>query len=143
MSKSPLTISWELNRNIAKRGRGDLEYNASNAQRKTTLRHKNKPKKERFTNEMKTLASELMKTLKYSPELVQIAEKKEMGEFVSSETVYKWIWECKHGNRRVNRKYIRLYLHLAHGCRRRKEDCAEIVVELFKIEYRLKTALLL
>jgi IS30 family transposase len=49
----PSTISRELNRNKAKRGRTAGIYTASNAQRKTDLRHKNKPKLIKFSDSMK------------------------------------------------------------------------------------------
>jgi IS30 family transposase len=38
------TISRELKRNTPQRGRGALQYGATNAQRRTALRHKEKSK---------------------------------------------------------------------------------------------------
>ena len=49
----PSTISRELRRNIALRGRTAGDYVAMNAQRKTDIRHQQKPKKVLFTVEMK------------------------------------------------------------------------------------------
>ena len=45
----PTTISRELSRNTAKRGRIAGEYVADNAQRKTEQRHHNKPKAVKFS----------------------------------------------------------------------------------------------
>jgi IS30 family transposase len=45
----PSTISRELNRNIAKRGRTSGHYVAENAQRKTDQRHRYKEKLVKFT----------------------------------------------------------------------------------------------
>lgn len=53
---SASTISRELHRNIAKRGRGAHEYHAKNAQRRTDQRHSEKAKCVRFTYVMKTYA---------------------------------------------------------------------------------------
>jgi IS30 family transposase len=49
----PATISRELRRNIAKRGRTSGAYVAINAQRKTDNRHRSKPKLVKFTDKMK------------------------------------------------------------------------------------------
>ena len=140
LNKSPSTICRELRRNIPLRGRGALEYRAINAQRKTTLRHKTKPKQIRFTSEMKAVSRTLIKELKYSPELVHVNGKKEFGDFVSHETLYKWIWNCKHGNRKADRKDKQLYLYLAHGRRRRKRglrrDTRGVIQNRVSIEQR-------
>ncbi|HEY0056906.1 MAG TPA: IS30 family transposase, partial [Pedobacter sp.] len=57
---------------------------------------------------------------KYSPELISAQWVKDGKAGVSHETIYKWIWECKHTNRKENAKDKRLYLHLKHARRRRK-----------------------
>lgn len=140
LKKSPSTICRELKRNMAKRGRGAMQYHASNAQRKTILRHREKNKRESFTSEMKILARNLMKELKYSPELIHEVGKRSIENFVSHETLYKWIWGCKKGNRREDRQDKRLYLHLAHGRRRRKrglrQDSRGIIHNRVSIEKR-------
>jgi IS30 family transposase len=120
LGKSPSTICRELKRNIPKRGRGALEYKALNAQRRTTIRHQTKVKKIKYTPEMKSLTRERMCELKFSPELVHVEGKKIFGDFVSHETIYKWIWHCKRSNKIEDKKDKKLYLHLAHGRRRRK-----------------------
>ena len=47
----PATISRELSRNTAKRGRTSGQYLAGNAQRRTEKRHKDKPKRITFRDE--------------------------------------------------------------------------------------------
>ena len=140
LGKSPSTISRELKRNIPKRGQGALEYRALNAQRKTILRHQEKTKAIKYTSEMKALTRNWMKDLKFSPELIHVEGEKLLGDFVSHETIYKWIWHCKKSNRREDRKDKQLYLQLAHGRRRRKRglrrDSRGIIHNRVSIEKR-------
>lgn len=110
------TISRELKRNIAKRGRTAGEYKATNAQRKTDIRHTEKPKQELFTSEMKLTISSYLKNERWSPELISNCTK----DMVSHERIYQWIWECKHTNTKKTRPYRKLYQYLKHGNRRRK-----------------------
>jgi len=49
----PSTVSRELKRNTAKRGRTSGEYLAANAHRRTKIRHQDKPKLVKFTDKMK------------------------------------------------------------------------------------------
>lgn len=114
------TISRELKRNIPKRGRGAKEYKAANAQRKTELRHQTKNKHLSFTDEMKVTARGWLEKEKYSPELIHIQGKAKYGDFVSHETIYKWIWASKMSNRSAAKSDKKLYQYLAHGRRRRK-----------------------
>ncbi len=136
------TICRELKRNTPKRGRGALIYNASNAQRKTELRHKIKSKHIRFDEKMKAFARSSLKIEKYSPELIYEQGRKLLGDFVSHETIYKWIWRGKTSNRREDKKDKKLYLHLAHGRRRRKRglrrDSRGIIPNRISIEQRSK-----
>jgi IS30 family transposase len=120
VGKSPATISRELSRNIAQRGRGAKVYSAKNAHRKTLIRHRQKPKHVRFTEEDKLKAQEWLMQFRYSPELIHIEGKRQYGDFVSHETIYKWIWHCKQSHHRRDIKYQGLYRYLAHGKRRRK-----------------------
>ena len=117
---SPSTICRELKRNIPKRGRGAMEYRAKNAQRKTNLRHQNKPKYNRFTDEMKQPIRDQLQVEKYSPVLICHLAKIKGRDFVSHETIYKWIWSAKFSNRRSEMPDKKLYTHLVHGKRRRK-----------------------
>ena len=119
-----------------------MVYTAENAQRKTDLRHQTKMKKERFTNEMKSLTRHWMKSIKFSPELIHVVGKNELGDFVSHETIYKWIWHCKQSNCKEDRQDKKLYMHLAHGRRRRKRglrrDSRGIIPNRVSIENRPK-----
>ena len=60
------TISRELKRSIPKRGKGSGEYSATNAQRKTIIRHKTKLKHTVFNEELKESARHLLMVEKSS-----------------------------------------------------------------------------
>lgn len=110
----------ELKRSIPKRGRGSGAYSATNAHRKTILKHKSKPKYSTFTDDLKESARYLIKTEKYSPELIA-AHWENLGiKGVSHETIYLWIWNAKLSK---HKKYVGdqlLYRELRHGRSRRK-----------------------
>jgi IS30 family transposase len=114
------TVCREFKRNIPLRGCGAKLYVAEKAQQKTDLRHYEKYKPISFSSKMKDYAREMMTVKKYSPELISAQWVKDGKAGVSHETIYKWIWKCKHTNRRENEKDKRLYLHLKHARRRRK-----------------------
>ena len=114
------TISRELKRNIAPRGRGAGVYSAINAQRKTKLRHKTKPKPYRFTEALKEQAREWLSIEKLSPELIAGRWAITNTSAVSHETLYKWIWTAKHSNKQKHALDKKLYKELKHGKRRRK-----------------------
>jgi len=116
----PSTISRELNRNIAKRGRTSGEYIASNAQRRTDQRHQFKPKLIKFTWIMKEQASQWLSNEKCSPEIISFVGRQTGKSPVSAEWLYQWIWESKHGNKRAEKRYKKIYQHLKHGKRRRR-----------------------
>jgi IS30 family transposase len=114
------TICRELKRSIAVRGRTSGTYVALNAARKSQNRHKEKPKKIVLTGDIKYIISEKMKLDKWSPELISKKwEQLEIPE-ISHETIYKWIWESKHSNKKENLKYKELYKELKHAKRRQK-----------------------
>ena len=116
----PSTISRELKRNTAKGGYSAGSYRAANAQRRTDLRHRLKPKRILFDEQQKEACRLSLENEKYSPELISVEGKQLYGSFVSHETIYKWIWACKKNNRLADRKDKKLYLKLRHGCRRQK-----------------------
>ena len=116
----PSTISRELRRNIPRGGVGSYVYWASNAQRRTFLRHRDKPKRSYFTAQMRQLCRALLRQEKYSPELISVYGQQLLGDFVSHETIYKWIWQCKRSHRRADRQDRKLYLLLRHNPRRQK-----------------------
>lgn len=114
------TIYREVTRNTPKRGIGAKVYNGLCAQIKTENRHRLKPKNRRFTDDLKVEVSNLITQDKLSPELIAGSYEQKGQQCVSHETIYKWIWRCKHGNRRNDRKYKQLCKHLKHYGRRRK-----------------------
>lgn len=114
------SISRELNRSVALRGRSFGKYIAENAERKSQKRHKYKFKRVLLTTEVKDVIYAKMKRDKWSPELVS-AKCFQLGiPKVSHETIYKWIWESKHTNTKENRQYKDLHKELKHGKRRQK-----------------------
>lgn len=114
------TISRELNRNIAKRGRTARIYKAENAQSKTAHRHRIKTKQILLTESLKKRIESLLEREKWSPELIAKRLSLESDTCVSHETIYKWIWECKHSNHRKHRPYKKLHMYLKHTGRRQK-----------------------
>jgi IS30 family transposase len=116
----PSTISRELERNIAKRGQTSGKYFAENAQRKTIQRHHQKPKIVKFSFSMKEQAVKWLKYEKWSPEIISIVGNKTGKCPMSIESLYKWIWQSKHGNKASDLRYKKIYNHLKHGKRRRK-----------------------
>lgn len=114
------SISRELNRSVALRGRSFGKYIAENAERKSQKRHKYKFKRVLLTTEVKDVIYAKMKRDKWSPELVS-AKCFQLGiPKVSHETIYKWIWESKHTNTKENRQYKDLHKELKHGKQRQK-----------------------
>ena len=134
---SPSTISRELRRNTAKRGRTANEYVATNAQRKTNQRHSQKPKRVLFDEKVKALVVQYLTVERWSPELISKCSGENM---VSHERIYQWIWECKHTNLRANKQYKKLYEYLRHGRRRRKrgnrKDTRGVIKNRTSIEKR-------
>lgn len=114
------TISRELRRNIPQRGARSKVYDPERAQQKAINRHKQKPKYERFTNRMRNQCVRWLTVEKLSPELISALGRKGDPDFVSPETIYRWIWEMKHSDRRKHKPFRRLYKELKHGRRRRK-----------------------
>jgi IS30 family transposase len=134
------TISRELNRNVAKRGIGAKIYDPKKAQQKTEIRHHEKNKFSSFTLPLKKQMKEWMEVKKYSPELVSAQWKKDKIKGVSHECMYKFIWSCKHENKRKNKEFKKLYKCLKHGKRRRKrgnyKDTRGIIPNRISIEKR-------
>jgi IS30 family transposase len=114
------TVSRELKRNMPHRGRGALNYQAAGAQEKTRLRHHFKPKREKFTPDMRKQIIPWMRVNKFSPELISVLGRRENPDFVSAETIYKWIYEMKHSTRREHLPFQSLYRDLKQAKRQRK-----------------------
>jgi len=136
------TVCREFKRNIALRGFGAKIYFAEKAKKKTDLRHAEKYKTSSFSTEMKQQASQLLMVEKFSPELISAQWRKNEQPGVSHETIYKWIWDCKHSNRKQSVQHKQLYLHLKHGRRRRKrgnyKDNRGLIAHRVSIEKRPK-----
>lgn len=139
---SPSTISRELKRNTAQRGRTAKTYLATNAQRRTDLRHQLKPKFVKFNESMKDQAVKWLTVEKWSPELISFKGNQTGACPVSIEWLYQWIWQSKHGNKLADKPYKRIYLHLKHGRRRRKrgnrKDSRGVIPNRVPIEKRPK-----
>ena len=116
------TISREFKRNVPKRGRLANTYSGARAQQKTEIRHAVKHKKVRLTDSLKVDILHKIEHLKYSPEFIENQWKKDGIAGVSHETIYRFIWRCKHGNRHDDKLYKYAYKHLKHGNRRRKRS---------------------
>ncbi len=139
---NPSTISREIRRNTAQRGRTAGTYLAANAQRRTEQRHQHKPKLVKFDLSMKKQAVQWLSVEKWSPELISV-KGKETGKCpLSIEWLYQWIWQSKHGNKAADKPYKRIYLHLKHGRRRRKrgnqKDSRGIIPNRVPIDKRPK-----
>jgi IS30 family transposase len=138
----PSTISRELERNIAKRGRTSGEYVAENAQRKTSQRHHQKPKIVKFSFPMKEQAVKWLKYEKWSPELISVEGNKTGKCPMSIESLYQWIWQSKHGNKAADKPFKKIYNLLKHGKRRRKrgsrKDSRGIIHNRVSIDKRPK-----
>ena len=85
---APSTISRELKRNTAQRGRTAGCYLATNAQRRTDERHQLKPKMVKFSEAMKEQAVRWLTIEKWSPELISF-KGKEMGNCPIS---HEWLY---------------------------------------------------
>jgi len=93
------TISRELKRNTPKRGRGAKEYNPDRAQMKAQRRHQEKNKNVTFTDQMRRQIVKQLAVEKLNPELITQMGRKDNPDFVSHETIYKWIWAMKHSHK--------------------------------------------
>jgi len=139
---NPSTVSREIRRNTAQRGRTAGSYIATNAQRRTEQRHQFKPKLVKFKLAMKNQAVRWLTVEKWSPELISFKGNQTGACPVSIEWLYQWIWQSKHGNKLADKPYKRIYLHLKHGRRRRKrgnrKDSRGVIPNRVPIEKRPK-----
>jgi IS30 family transposase len=139
---APSTISRELSRNIAKRGKTAGNYIAASAQRKTDQRHYSKYKIVKFSTQMKEQAVQWLSVEKWSPEIISVEGKRTGKCPMSIESLYQWIWRSKHGNSSSDKPYKKIYNLLKHGRRRRKRgsrnDSRGIIHHRVSIENRPK-----
>jgi len=138
------TISREVNRNVPKRGIGAKKYSAGKAQNKTDTRHKIKPKKILFSEELKRDVVKKMTIEKLSPELISASWNRENKSGVSHESIYKFIWLAKFSNRKEHTAFKKIYRLLKHGKRRRKrgnyKDNRGLIPNRISIDKRSKLA---
>jgi IS30 family transposase len=91
IGKDKSVISRELSRNCD--ARNGL-YKAELAQKKTDLRHENKPKKVYFTTEVRAYVIKYLEK-EYSPEQIVGYAEKEKIQCVSIERIYQFVWDDK------------------------------------------------
>ncbi len=136
------TISREFKRNICISGINAYKYVAAKADEKTRERHKVKSKHIRFTDELKLQTKQWMAVKRYSPEFVAAQWVKDQIKGVSYETIYKFVWECKHSQKRKNKEFKNLYKLLRHRKRRRKrgnyKDSRGLIPNRVSIDQRPK-----
>lgn len=111
------TICRELKRNVGNGSAADKAYDPERAQQLTDRRHQQKPKHERFTEQLKAQARRWLTEEKLSPELISGRWQVKGIDGVSHETLYQWIWEAKLAGDPEDKE---LYNHLKHGARKRK-----------------------
>lgn len=132
IKRCPSVVYRELKRNCDKRSG---EYRAALAEKKCAQRHKTKPKKVRFTEQIKQYVERLIQE-DYSPEQIVGCAKKQGKPCVSIERIYRHIWEDK-------RRGGLLYTHLrTQGKRYRKRGAAKdkrgVIPDKVSIEHRPK-----
>jgi len=130
IGKDKSVVSRELKRNSDARS---SEYRFDLAQRKANNRHKTKPKRIHFTDEVKANVEALLKE-DYSPDQVAGTLKKQGKEYVSHERIYQYIWQDK-------KQKGSLYLHLRHQGRKyrkrgHQKDKRGIIKDRISIENR-------
>ena len=108
------TIGREIKRN------GPKVYRSSRAQYQTDQRHLHKPKRVTFDLQMRCYIDEQLRTVRWSPEFISAQGKKLRADFVSHESIYKWIWSMKFSQRKADKHYQGLFKYLQHASRRRK-----------------------
>jgi IS30 family transposase len=108
IGKDKSTVCRELRRNCDARS-GEYRYEL--AQRKCDKRHQTKPKKIRFTEQVKAYVDTLLKN-DFSPEQIAGRAKSKNVECVSHERIYQYVWADKKAKgslfthlRRKGRKY--------------------------------------
>ena len=113
LGRSASTISRELARN------GGSSYSASAAEKACRSRHRLKHKRVQFQDGQMRYAADLIRN-GFSPELVSNQGRRLLGQFVSTERLYQWIWAMKFSQRRRDKEFQDLYRYLMHGRRKRK-----------------------
>lgn len=114
------TVSRELKSNVNIRGKHSKFYSARRAEIKAIKREHDKRKRDGLTaEELKYIRKKLI-IEKWSPEYISERGKLEFSEFVSHETIYKYIWKFKHSNKSTYKQDENLHKNLRHHGRRKK-----------------------
>jgi len=119
------TISRELQRNIGKRGVGYGVYRAELSHAKSQNREKVKKKHKRLTEKMLCYIRKQLLNQKWSPEFISKKGKEKYGDFVSHETIYKYLWLTKKSHKQIYSKDKSLHKELKHSkryCKRSKTN---------------------
>ena len=114
------TVSRELKDKVAKRGRSAKIYDPEKAQHKYEQRKKKKGRRSDLTPDMLVYMRKKLVEERWSPELISERGKQELGDFVSTETLYKYIYAAKHSNHIKMKKDKSLHKYLMHDKRRQK-----------------------
>lgn len=114
------TVSRELKRNTGQRGQGAKIYDAEKAQKKADIRKTNKAKHVKLNEKMLRYIRKKLSVEKWSPELISQKGLEKYDEFVSHETIYKYIWKAKFSNHKKLKTDKDLHKNLRHHKRRRK-----------------------
>lgn len=120
LDRSVSTISREVRRNQSVCGKRPIYYSARIAEWKVRQRHRFKPKKIVFDQNMKGKIIQWLTREKLSPELISARGRQQREDFVSYEWIYQWIWRMKFSQVGKDKVYRYLYRHLRHARRRRK-----------------------
>ena len=120
IGKSRSTISREVRRNTPKRGKEAHVYDAASAQRKTDFRQRHKNRYFKLTESMLIYLRHKIMEERWSPELISVKGKEELGDFVSHEIIYQYIWTAKYSNHQYYQKDKDLHKYLRHSGRRQK-----------------------
>jgi len=114
------TVSRELRRNTRRGGPLANKYDAQYAQWRVGSRQQERYPYRRFSPQIRAQILPWLTVEKLSPELITARGRERFGEFISHETIYKWIWKMKGSAHQADAPYRYLYQHLKHGRRRRK-----------------------
>ena len=78
------TVSREISRNTAKRGRFAKNYSSKRAQEKAFRREREKPKAYKFCSWMLSYIRDQLRIERWSPELISVKGREIFGNFVSN-----------------------------------------------------------
>ena len=96
----------------------------------------------KFSTQMKEQAVRWLSDEKWSPEFISVEGNRTGKCPMSTESLYQWIWQSKHGNKASDKPYKKIYTLLKHGRRsgkrRSRQDSRGIIHHRVPIEKRPK-----